>query len=705
MSATRALLLGLALLGACRPHGNDRSRDAAAVATPPVAPLERTVTELHGVRLEDPYAWLRNREDPRTRAYLSAENAYADAMMAPYAELRSRVHAELRGRMIENDASVPVPDGAWSYFDRLRAGQQYGSLLRAPASGSGEQVVLDREARARGHGHYAVGDYDVSPDQRLIAFSEDLRGDERYHLHVVEIEAGREVDTVGGEVGPSVEFAADSHTVFYTRLDSANREHQLWQRTLGAREPGTLVHEEVDPRFSVGVDRTLSDAFMVVSAASQITTEMRVIDAHHPEQAPRMIEPRRDGIEYQIEHFGDHFFVLTNDGARDFRLMQTPIAAPGRANWKTVFTPPKGVSLAGMLALADRLVLTGRERGLPQIWIREHESGTLHAIAWPEPSYDASLGDNRELDARVLRVHYTSPTTPNTVYDYDLSRRVLVQRKRDEIPRFDPADFEVERLLARADDGAEIPISLVRRRDSARPAPLVLRGYGAYGSNYDAGFEASALPLLDRGVTVAIAHVRGGGELGRDWYEQGKLAAKINSFTDFIRCAEHLIAERYTTSDRLVVNGGSAGGLLIGAVINMRPELFHGAVADVPFVDVINSMRDASLPLTAAEWEEWGDPSRPDAFAWMRAWSPYDNVRAQDYPHLLVLAGWHDSRVGYWEPAKWTARLRATKTDDRQLLLHTEMGAGHSGASGRYDALDERALVLAFMLERLGIER
>ncbi|MBC8070685.1 MAG: S9 family peptidase [Deltaproteobacteria bacterium] len=703
MSALRTVALALACLVACRPHGD--ARTGQAVPAPPIAPREPTVVELHGVRLEDPYAWLRNRDDPRTRGYLEAENAYTEAMLQPVAKLRAAVLGELRRRIIEDDVSVPVPHGTWEYFDRTRRGEQYAVMLRKPVAGGAEQVVLDLDARARGHEYYAVGDYDLSPDQRMIAFTEDLRGDERYRLHVLDIESGRELDRLDGDVGPSVQLAADSRTVFYTRVDTANREHQLWRRTLGQTEPGTLVIEETDPRFSLSIARSFTDAFMVITASSQITSEVQVVDALHPDRPLRMIEPRRDGIEYDVYHHGEQFLVLTNDGARDFQVMQAPIVTPDRAHWQPLYTPPAGSSLSGLMVLADRLVLTGRANGLPQIWLREHDSGELRAIDWPEPSYDAELGDNRERATSRLRVHYSSPTTPGTEYDYDFATRELVLRKRDPVADFDPADFEVQRLRARADDGAEIPISLVRRRDAPRPAPLVLNGYGAYGSNYDAGFSAGQLPLLDRGVTVAIAHVRGGGELGRDWYEQGKLARKSNTFTDFIRCAEHLIAQGHTTSDRLLVTGGSAGGLLIGAVINMRPELFHAAVADVPFVDVINSMRDASLPLTAAEWEEWGDPRQPDAFAWMRGWSPYDNVRAQDYPHLLVVAGWHDSRVGFWEPAKWTARLRASKTDDHQLLLHTEMGSGHGGASGRYDALDEQAMVLAFMLDRLGVKR
>ena len=696
-----SLGLGLAL-GACRPEPTQQPSSALA---PPVAPREPTTIELHGQRLEDPYAWLRDREDPRTRGYLAAENEYTERMMQPYAPLRAKVLGELRNRVIEDDDSVPVKDGAWEYFDREVGGQQYGLLMRTRVGASKPEVVLDLEARARGNGFYELGDYDVTPDGTLLAFTEDVRGDERYRVHVFAIADGRELDAPRGEVGPAIEWASDSRTLFFTHLDAAHREYQVWRRALDEKGDGTLVHDEPDQRFAVGISRTTSGAFMVLDVASQITSEARVIDALHPERAPQIVEPRRDGIEYEIDHLGDRFFVLTNDGARDFRLMETPVAKPGRASWKPIYTPPAGESLTSLQVFATFTVLSGRARGLPQIWIRPHDGGAPWAIDWPERAYEAWLGDNRELDATTIRVKYSSPITADTIYDYDIAKRELVQRKRDRVPSFDPNRFEVERIHARADDGAEIPISLVRRRDAPRPGPLVLHGYGAYGSVYDAEFSRQQLPLLDRGVTMAIAHVRGGGELGRAWYEAGKLAAKINTFTDFIRCAEHLVAEGYTTSDRLLVTGGSAGGLLIGAVINMRPELFHAAVAEVPFVDVINTMRDASLPLTAGEWEEWGDPAKPDAFAWMRTWSPYDNVGAHPYPHLLVVAGWNDSRVGYWEPAKWTARLRATKTGDQQLLLFTQMGSGHGGASGRYDALAERAMVIAFMLERLGVER
>ncbi len=704
-----AILLGPGLglgLAACRPERPDVPTGArAAEPAPPVAPREPTTLELHGERLDDPYAWLRNREDPRTRAYLEAENEYTAAMMQPYAPLRAQVLAELRSRVIEDDRSVPVRDGQWEYISRSIAGQQYGQLLRTKVGGGPEQILVDLDARAKGNGYYAVGDYDVTPDGRLLAFSEDLRGDEQYRLHVVELESGRELEAPSGEYGGALEWAADSRTLFFTKLDGAHREYQLWRRTVGAGGKDTLVVDEPDQRFAVGISRTTSDAYMVVTLSSQITSEVRLIDAKHPERAPTIVEPRRDGIEYELDHLGNRFFVLTNDGARDFRLAEAPVASPQRASWKPLFTPPAGQSLTGMQVFAKHLVLTGRADGLPQVWIRPHDGTAPWAIEWPEPVYDAGVGDNRELETNLVRVVYSSPTTPDSVYDYDVARRELVLKKRDAVPKFRGEDYEVARVTATGKGGAEIPITVVRKKAAPRPSPLVLQGYGAYGSVYDADFDARMLPLLDRGVTVAIAHVRGGGEKGRAWYESGKLSDKINTFTDFIACAEQLIADGHTTADRLLVTGGSAGGLLIGAVVNMRPELFHAAVAEVPFVDVINTMRDGSLPLTAAEWEEWGDPAKPADFAWMRAWSPYDNVAAHDYPHMLVVGGWNDARVGYWEPAKWTARLRATKTGTQQLLLHTVMGSGHGGASGRYDALDERAMVIAFMLDRLGVDR
>lgn len=690
---------------------------AAPAPEPPVAAREPVTTTLHGTTLVDPYAWLRNREDPRVRAYVEAENRYTSAVLAPTDALRERLLTELRARVVADDSSVPVAWGGWEYFERIGGEQEYEVSLRRPTGDldpAHEQVVLDANARAAGHEHYGVGAVAISPDHRRIAWTEDLRGDERYRVFVADIgtgalqaqfgaDAGAEPDA-GGDIGGELTWANDGSTLFFSRLDEAHRDHQIWQVDPAHPEGASLVLEEPDARFSLSIWRSLDDAWMFVSSSSQITSEVSFVSARRPRGPWRMVEPRRKGVEYQVAPQGDALYVLTNDGAPEFALKRTSMRKPGRANWRSVALPEAGASFGGLEAYADHVVVSGRASGLPQVWIFDRK-GERHAIPWPDAAYDASVGSTPDYHARKLRLHYSSPVTPDSVFDYDFASRELELRKRDAIPQFDPARYEVTRLQAPAADGVQVPVTLVRSRSAPRPAPLYLHGYGAYGSPYDAGFDATALPLLDRGVSVAIAHVRGGGELGRAWYDAGKLASKHNTFDDFAAVAAFLVEHGDAEHDRLAIEGGSAGGLLIGAVVTQHPELFRAAVANVPFVDVINTMRDASLPLTAGEWDEWGNPEVPEQFAWMMAYSPYDNVAAQRYPDLLVLAGWNDPRVGFWEPAKWVAKLRAQAQHpaDSRLLLFTDMDAGHSGASGRYASLEETALVEAFVLERLGI--
>lgn len=720
LAATWAFALGVI---ACRtPAGSAApppvvANDGSATPTAPVAPREPVTTTLHGTTLVDPYAWLRNRDDPRVRAYVEAENRYAEAVLAPTKALRETVLGELRARIIADDTSVPVPWGDWEYFERVADGQEYDVSLRRPKGDldpAHEQVVLDANARAAGHDHYSVGAFAISPDHRRIAWTEDLRGDERYRVFVADIATGalqaqfgaepaREGEPATGDIGGELVWANDGHTLFYSRLDEAHRDHQIWRVDPGQPERAELVLEEPDAQFSLSIWRSLDDAWLFVASSSQITSEVRFVPARRPSAPWRMVEPRRRGIEYQVAPQGDALYVLTNDGAPEFALKRASLRKPGRAHWRTVAQPDPGASFDGLEVLADHVVVSGREGGLPQVWIFDRK-GEHHTIAWPDVAYDASVGTAHDYRSHSIRLRYSSPVTPDTVFDYDLAIRKLELRKRDAVPQFEPSRYELTRLEAPTPDGVRVPITLVRRRDAPRPAPLYLQGYGAYGSPYEASFDDTALPLLDRGVAVAIAHVRGGGELGRAWYEAGKLAAKHNTFDDFVTAAEFLVEHGDAARGRIAIEGGSAGGLLIGAVVTRHPELFRVAVADVPFVDVINTMRDASLPLTAGEWDEWGNPELPEQFAWMMAYSPYDNVRAQRYPDMLVLAGWNDPRVGYWEPAKWVAKLRAQAEHPAgsQLLLRTEMDAGHSGASGRYASLEERALVEAFVLDRLG---
>jgi oligopeptidase B len=700
---TRIALFVFALV-ACRPEGSVTKPQPDTLA-PPVAPIEPVSLTLHGRTLVDPYAWMRDREDPRTRAYLEAENAYANEWLAPHRKLHDTLVAEMRARILPDDEDVPVKHGPFEYVTRQVAGGEYWIAERKEIATGKTQVVLDANARAKGHDYYDVGGYDVSPDHRLLAVGEDTKGDERYHVSIIEIATGKVIAELDEALGPSVTWGGDSKTLWTTRLDDANREYQVWRHVPGTDTKPVLSHQEDDPRFSVGVGRTRDEKWMLLGISSGTTTEMRMMDAKKPTDAWRIVEPRRQGVLYGVDVQGDKLLMLTNESSPRFDLRSAPLGKDGHGPWTVKLKPGEGEAFNGLSVFSKYFVISGRANGLPQIWIHPTEGGEPHAIAWPDAAYEAGLDENPEMDNPKLRVGYSSPVTPTSTFDYVIATRKLELRKREEVPQFDPTVFDVERTSAKADDGTEIPITLVRRKDAAKPGPLLLQGYGAYGSSWDPGFVRSDLPLLDRGVTIAIAHIRGGGELGKPWHDAGKLAKKSNSFTDFIRAAEHLVQRGDTTADRLAIQGGSAGGLLMGAVVNMRPDLFAAVIAQVPFVDVINTMRDETLPLTAGEWEEWGNPANADELAVMLAYSPYDNVAAKDYPAMFVTAGFNDPRVGYWEPAKWVAKLRATKTGDSPLLFRTEMGSGHGGMTGRYAALDDEAWVMVFTLVQLGLAK
>ncbi len=659
--------------------------------------------EIHGHTLIDDYAWLRNREDPRTAAYLAAENAYAEAAMAPTSRARERLVAELRGYVPVEDRGAPTIDGPWAYLWLERRDREYPTLLRrAIVDGQmvgAEQVVADFQAMAAGHDYFAVGAEEVCPDGRRIALAIDTRGDERMSVLVRDIATGAEVDRFGGDVSGELAWAADCTTLFYARVDGSNRAHELWRREVGRADSDVRVLDEPDPMFALSVEASRSEAFVIVTAASQVTTEVRVIPAGDPNASPQLIEPRQAGVKYGVAHAGDRFYVVNNRNDREFRVDVAPVASPSAASWRPFFVPPGDGDVTTVEPFARHVAIGGRQRGLPTVWITDLSGREAHDVAMPDAAYELRLGPQPEVSSDKVRLEYSTLAAPDTSYDYDPTTRELVVVDRDEVPGHDPGAYVVERLGAKARDGTEIPISLVRHRARDGSGPLLLRGYGAYGAEYDAAFVDVDLPLLTRDVAVAIAHVRGGGEFGRRWYEGGKLRVKHNSFDDFIACAEALVAQGLTAPEQLAISGGSAGGLLVAAATNRRPDLFGAVVAHVPFVDVINTMRDASLPLTATEWEEWGDPRNPDAFADMLAYSPYENVRAAPYPAMLITGGWNDPRVGYWEPAKWTARLRAVTTGTRPILLRIEMEGGHQGATGRTGALRERAFELAFLFD------
>jgi oligopeptidase B len=694
---------GASTVGTISPHPLSPSLE------PPVArPVPRAST-IHGETRVDEYFWLRNREDPEVLAYLAAENAYTEAMMRPTEPLQERLFLEMRARIRETDLSVPERLDGWLYYHRTATGAQYPIYCRRPADDeAGEEIILDLNPLASGHDYFRLGGWDVSPDHRLLAYTVDTSGAEAFALYVKELATGTLLAETMVNVSPSLAWANDSRTLFYVVLDEARRPCRLQRHLLGCNPAeDALVHFEADESFFIDIGRTRSNAFMMLDIASHSTSEVRYASADRPEEPFRVIEPRRAGIEYTVTHHDDRFFITTNDGAPNFRLVSAPVTEPSRERWTDVFPNRPGVKVDSTDAFREHLVVYEREAGLKQIRIVELASGADHLVEFPEPVYTVHQHENPEFDTTLLRFTYTSLVTPASVVDYDLAARTWTVRKQTEVlGGYDPARYRSERLFATAPDGTLVPVSLVYQLPLERPGgprPLLLTGYGAYGVSYDPAFSSSNLSLLDRGMIVAIAHVRGGEEMGRAWYEGGKLLHKRHTFTDFIAAAEHLVAEGFTAPDRLAIIGGSAGGLLMGAVANLRPDLFRVVVAEVPFVDVVNTMLDASLPLTVIEYDEWGNPNEAASYAYIRSYSPYDNVAAQAYPHMLVTAGLNDPRVAYWEPAKFTARLRALKTDANRLLLKTNMGAGHGGASGRWDFLREVAFKYAFVLDVLGM--
>ena len=692
------------------PDRTASSVEASWIASPPRARAAPRIETIHGEARIDEYYWLRNRDDPRVLEYLEAENRYAEAVMRHTEGLQEQLYQEMRGRIKETDLSVPERIDGWYYYSRTEAGGQYPIYCRHSVPAGPEHVLLDQNPMAAGHRYYRLGAFEVSPDHRYLAYSVDTDGSETFTLYIKDLETGELLGERITGTSTSLAWANDSLTLFYVQLDHARRPCRLYRHVLGT-DPlaDVLIHSEPHESFFLDITRTRSRGYLVMHLASHSTSEVHFLSADRPFEVFQVVEPRRPGIEYDITHHGEHFVITTNDGAPNFQVMLAPVSDPSRANWSPLLPYRESVKVDSVDAFRHHLVIHQREAGLRQIRIVDTITGGEHLVAFPEPVYTVHTHENPEFDTSVLRFSYTSMVAPSSVVDYDMSARTWTVRKQTEVRGgYDPSLYRSERLCAVAGDGVQVPVSLVYRRapelegGQRRPRPLLLMAYGAYGVSFEPSFYSNNLSLLDRGFVVAIAHVRGGEEMGRFWYDDGKLLRKRNTFTDFIAAAEHLIAQGYTSSDRLVINGGSAGGLLVGAVTNMRPDLFRAVVAEVPFVDVVNTMLDASLPLTVIEYEEWGNPAGREAYEYIRSYSPYDNVEAKRYPNILVTAGLNDPRVAYWEPAKWTARLRARKTDDNLLLLRTNMGAGHAGASGRYDFLREMAFKFAFMLEAVG---
>jgi oligopeptidase B len=695
------------------PGGALEEAPAALAAAPalgePVPPRARAVPTTHTIHGEtriDEYHWLRHRDDPEVIAYLEAENRYTREVMRHTEGLQELLYQEMRARIKETDLSVPERLDGWLYYTRTEAGGQYPIFCRRRnRDGAEEEVLLDQNLLAAGHDYFRMGGFEVSPDHRLLAYSVDTNGAESFRLVVKDLATGVLLDEPIGNCSPALAWANDSRTLFYIQLDATRRPCRLHRHRVGDTPVGDVeVYFEHDEAFFLDVGRTRSRRWLVLDISSHSTSEVRVLEADRPEGEFRAVEPRRHGVEYSLTHHGDRFYLVTNDEAPNFRLVSAPERAPGRANWTPVLPYRPEVKLDSADAFREHLVLWERSEGLRRIRVLELAGGEEHLVPFPEPVYTVWPHENPEFDTTVLRFGYTSMVTPASVIEYDLAARTWTVRKETPVLGYDRSLYRSERIFATAPDGARVPVSLAYRlpfeRDGSRP--LLLNGYGAYGVSYDPGFSSNLLSLLDRGFVVAIAHVRGGEELGRPWYESGRLLQKLNSFTDFIAVAEHLVREGYAVPDRLAIGGGSAGGLLMGAVTNLRPDLFRAVLAEVPFVDVVNTMLDASLPLTVIEYDEWGNPNDAEYYEYIRSYSPYDNIQSRDYPHILVTAGLNDPRVAYWEPAKWTARLRARKTDGNRLLLKTNMGAGHGGASGRYDFLREVAFKYAFLLEAVG---
>jgi len=680
-----------------------------ATPAPPEAKRVPHELEIHGDVRVDPYYWLKERDDPEVIAYLEAENAYTDAVMAHTAELREKLYEEIVGRLERTEETVPYRLGDYFYYTRFEADAEYPLYCRKRGSlEAEEEILLDAQGMSEGHDFFSLRGFDTSPDHRFAAFGVDTVGRRIYTLRFKDLSSGELLDdALPGTTGNGA-WANDGRTFFYTRQDPETlRWDRVYRHRLGT-DPGAdeLVYEEKDETFNVGVGKTRSKRYLVIAAFQTLSSEFRFLDADDPDGDFRLFQPRRRAVEYSIDHHGDHFYVRTNLEAENFRLMRTPVDATGVENWEEVVPHREEVLLDGFEVFEDYLVLTERRDGLIHLHVRQWDGGGDHYLNFGEPAYVAYPKDNHELDTDVLRYRYSSMTTPWSTYDYDMSTREKTLRKQQKVlGGFDAGDYRTERLHAPSRDGRRIPISIVYREGFEKDGshPLLLYAYGSYGYTLDAAFAPARLSLLDRDFAFAIAHIRGGQVFGREWYEEGKLLKKKNTFYDFIDAAEHLVAEGYTRRDRLFAQGGSAGGLLVGAAITLRPGLFHGAVADVPFVDVVTTMLDPDIPLTTSEYDEWGNPRDPEVYEYMLSYSPYDNVEAVDYPHLLVTTGLHDSQVQYWEPAKWVAKLRATKTGSNRLLLKTNMAAGHGGASGRFKQHRETAFTYAFLLDLAGI--
>lgn len=706
----------LSVLVACGPKAAAPPIAADITLSPPLAAQQAYTHTEHGVERPDPYYWLRERDNPEVIAYLEAENRYASAQTDHLEGFRTALFDEMVSRIQETDLSVPVKDGPYWYYSRTEDGLDYSIRVRKLESMEAEEEVL-LDLNQLDHEYIGLGAFAVSPDHNLLAYSLDTTGREVYDLRFIDLRSGEHLPDVIEGITSNVTWANDNATVFYTRQDDALRPYQIARHTLGQEGEDAVVWTEEDDKFRAYVWRTRSDAFLVIGSFSSLTTEMRVLDADAPGGDFTVFAERHQGHEYSIEHQGDRWLVLTNDsdddegnhdeGAVNRKLMEVPVGGDtARTEWMQLIAHRDDVTLEGVEPFAGFIVLTERESGQEHLRVMDLQTGSDTRLEMPEALHTVYGAGNPNYDTTTFRIGYQSMVTPRSVFDVDLEsgERTLL-KETPVLGGYDRTAYTTERRWATSPDGTAVPMSILRRSDTPldASAPLLLYGYGSYGASLDPWFSSTRLSLVDRGVIFVICHPRGGGELGETWYRSGKFHDKQNTFTDFAACGDQLVADDWSTPDNMAIQGGSAGGLLVGAVINQRPDLAARAVAQVPFVDVVTTMLDESIPLTAGEWEEWGDPRQRAYFDTMLAYSPYDNVAAQDYPDLLVTAGLYDPRVQYWEPAKWVARLRTTKTDNSQLLLKTDMASGHGGQSGRYGALKDVAYVYAWLLDGWGL--
>jgi oligopeptidase B len=698
------LLLQIALLAAgLAPFAMAQS---ANPVKPPMAKPVAKVTEIHGYKLTDNYFWLREKSNPDVIKYLEDENAYTTAILKPTEALQEMLYKEMLGRIKQTDLSVPYKKGDYYYYTRTEEGKQYPYFCRKRGNLEGkEEIMLDQNKLAEGHSYSGIGAFNVSDDANWLAYSLDTNGYRQYTLYVKNLKTG-ELSSEKIERTTSVVWASDNKTLFYGTEDPVSkRNDKVWRHTVGS-DKNEMLYEEKDELFDVGVGRSDDEKIIFLSAFSKTSTEFRYLPADKAQGEFKLILAREPDHEYSVEHYGDNFYIRTKKGAKNFRVVTAPVSDPAEKNWKTFIAHNPSVKIDGLSFYANHCVVSEKENGLNHLRIIDLKTNASHRITTPESDYTLFFGGNPEFNTTVMRFNYQSMVTPSSTFDYDMNTRKRTLLKQQEVlGGYDPKQYTAERVWAVARDNTKVPISIVRRKDVKLDgkAPMLLYAYGSYGASSYPTFSSNRLSLLDRGVIYALAYIRGGGELGEEWREQGRMFHKLNTFTDFIDCGDYLVKQKYAAKDRLVIQGGSAGGLLMGAVVNMRPDLFKAAVAQVPFVDVINTMMDASLPLTTSEYIEWGNPNKKAEFDYMYKYSPYDNIAKKNYPAILVQVSLNDSQVPYWEGAKFAAKLRAMKTDNNPLLLKTNMGAGHGGASGRYDALRETAFTYAFMLWQMGL--